>query len=122
MAGARSPRTRSTSSRGSHKGGSPMSDTITRAPVVLEPASQQFVEATSKPPFLYELTPVEARKVLDDVQATPIEKLAVSDRWITVQSDVGDVRVRIVRPPDATGILPVIRYMHAGGCGLCNAA
>ena len=33
--------------------------------VVLEPASQAFVEATSKPPFLYELTPAEARKVLE---------------------------------------------------------
>jgi acetyl esterase len=36
-------------------------------PVVLEQASQEFVEATAKPPFLYELTPAEARKVLDDV-------------------------------------------------------
>jgi len=51
-----------------------MSQTITRSMVVLEPASQAFVEATSKPPFLYELTPAEARKVLDDVQAAPIEK------------------------------------------------
>ena len=31
------------------------------APVVLEPASQAFVEATAKPPFLYELTPAQAR-------------------------------------------------------------
>jgi hypothetical protein len=38
-----------------------MSETITRSRIVLEPASQQFVEATSKPPFLYELTPAEAR-------------------------------------------------------------
>ena len=52
-----------------------MSQTITRSPVVLEPASQEFVEATSKPPFIYELTPAEARKVLDDVQAAPIDKL-----------------------------------------------
>ena len=29
----------------------------TRTAVVLEPASQEFVEATSTPPFLYELTP-----------------------------------------------------------------
>jgi hypothetical protein len=43
----------------------------TQAPVVLEPESQAFVEATAKPPFLYELTPDEARKVLDDVQAEP---------------------------------------------------
>ena len=37
-----------------------------RLPVVLEPASQAFVEATATPPFLYQLTPDEARKVLDD--------------------------------------------------------
>jgi hypothetical protein len=44
------------------------------APVVLEQASQEFVEATANPPFFYELTPPEARAVLDDVQA-PIDKL-----------------------------------------------
>jgi acetyl esterase len=73
----------------------------THAPVVLEPASQAFVEATSTPPFLYELTPAGARKVLDDVQAAPIDKLPVEDRWITVPAEVGDLRVRVVRPPDA---------------------
>jgi acetyl esterase/lipase len=77
--------------------------------VVLEPASQAFVEATSTPPFIYELTPAEARKVLDDVQ------------WITVPADVGEVRVRIVRPPDVAGKLPAILYMHGGGWVLGNA-
>ena len=52
-----------------------MTVTTTRAPVVLEPASQAFVEATATPPFLYQLTPAEARKVLDDVQSAPIAKL-----------------------------------------------
>jgi acetyl esterase/lipase len=98
-----------------------MSETTTRSPVVLEPASQKFVEATSTPPFLHELTPAEARKVLDDVQAAPIDKLPVDDRWITVPSEVGDVGVRIVRPPDAAGTLPVILYMHGGGWVLGNA-
>jgi acetyl esterase len=93
----------------------------TQAPVVLEPESQAFVEATAKPPFLYELTPAEARKVLDDVQAAPIDKLPVKDHWITVPAEVGDVRVRIVRPPDAVGTLPVILYMHGGGWVLGNA-
>ncbi len=93
----------------------------TRLPVVLEPESQAFVEATAKPPFLYELTPAEARKVLYDVQAAAIDKLPVKDRWVTVPADVGDVRVRIVRPPDAAGTLPVILYMHGGGWVLGNA-
>jgi acetyl esterase len=93
----------------------------THAPVVLEQASQEFVEATAKPPYLYELTPAGARKVLDDVQAAPIHKLPVEDRWITVPAEVGDVHVRIVRPPDTDGPLPVILYMHGGGWVLGNA-
>jgi acetyl esterase/lipase len=98
-----------------------VSITSTRASVVLEPAAQEFVEATSTPPFIFELTPTQARKVLDDVQAEPIDKLPVEDRWITVPAEVGDVRVRIVRPPDAAGTLPVILYMHGGGWVLGNA-
>src|SRR4051812_13386014 len=98
-----------------------MSITEARATVVLEPASQAFVEATANPPFLYELTPAEARAVLDDVQAAPIDKLPVEDSWITVPAEVGDVRVRIVRPPGVAGPLPVILYMHGGGWVLGNA-
>lgn len=48
-----------------------MAVTATRAPVVLEPASQAFVEATAEPLFLYQLTPAEARKVLDDAPTAP---------------------------------------------------
>jgi acetyl esterase len=98
-----------------------MSIYSTLAPVVLEPASQAFVEATAKPPFLNELTPAEARAVLDDVQAAPIDKLPVEDRWVTVPAIDGDVRVRIVRPPDTAGALPVVLYMHGGGWVLGNA-
>ncbi len=98
-----------------------MSSYSTLAPVVLEPASQAFVEATAEPPFLYELTPADARAVLDDVQAAPIEKLPVQDRWITVPAEVGDVRVRIVQPQDAVEPLPVVLYMHGGGWVLGNA-
>jgi acetyl esterase len=91
------------------------------APVVLEAAAQQFADATAQPPFLYELTPDQARKVLDDVQAAPVDKLAVDERWVTVPCDFGDVRVRIVRPPGAEGTLPVVLYMHGGGWVLGNA-
>jgi len=97
-----------------------MSATTTYTEVVLEPAAQAFADATAKPPFLYDLTPDEARKVLDDVQAAPIEKPAVDEHWLTVPADAGDVRVRIVRPAGATGTLPVILYMHGGGWVLGN--
>ena len=97
-----------------------MTITTTR-PVVLEAASQEFVDATATPPFIYELTPDEARKVLDDLQDQPIDKLPVQERWVTVPAEVGDVRIRIVRPPDSEGTLPVILYMHGGGWVLGNA-
>jgi acetyl esterase/lipase len=98
-----------------------MSLTSTRNPVLLEPASQALVEATAGPPFLHELSPADARAVLDELQAPPVGKPPVDDRWITVPADVGDVRVRIVRPRDAVGTLPVILYMHGGGWVLANA-
>ncbi|MEU7739776.1 alpha/beta hydrolase [Nonomuraea sp. NPDC049158] len=88
---------------------------------ILEPAAQEIADATSKPPFLYELGPEGARKVLDDIQAAPIDKLDVEEKWITVPAEVGDVRVRIVKPPGATGTLPVILYVHGGGWILGNA-
>src|SRR5262249_47173438 len=87
----------------------------------LEPAAQEFADATSKPPFLYELGPEGARKVLDDVQAAPIAKPDAADKWITVPAEVGEVRVRIVRPVDAIGPLPTILYMHGGGWILGNS-
>jgi acetyl esterase/lipase len=97
-----------------------MHPTTTR--VVLEPASQEFADATAVPPLIFELTPDEARTVLDDVQAAPIDKLPVDEEWVTVPAAVGDVRVRIVKPAGATGALPAVLYMHGGGWVLGNAA
>src|SRR3954451_18264557 len=91
------------------------------SPIVLEPAARQVAEAFSKPPFLYEMAPADARKVLENAQSGPVSKLPVDEEWITVPAHVGDVRVRIIRPPGATGTLPVIVYMHGGGWILGNA-
>ncbi|WP_433362336.1 alpha/beta hydrolase [Actinoplanes sp. CA-142083] len=88
---------------------------------VLEPAAQEIADATSKPPFLYELGVDGARKLLDDLQAAPIEKPEIDEKWIIVPAAVGDVRVRIVKPVGATGTLPTILYVHGGGWILGNA-
>jgi acetyl esterase len=89
--------------------------------LVLEPAAQEFADATATPPFFWELDYPDARKVLDDVQAAPIEKLPIDEEWITVPAAVGDARVRIVKPQGAAGKLPVILYVHGGGWVLGNA-
>ncbi|MFD9499925.1 alpha/beta hydrolase [Streptomyces sp. NPDC060035] len=91
------------------------------SPVVLEPAAQDVAEAFSKPPFLYEMAPADARKILVDAQSAPISKLPVDEEWITVPAQVGDVRVRIIKAQGTTGMLPVIVYMHGGGWILGNA-
>src|SRR6201993_4700669 len=90
--------------------------------IVLEPAAQQVADAFSKPPFLYDMSPADARKVLEDAQSAPVSKLPVDEEWITVPSPAGDARVRIVKPQGAPGTLPVIVYMHGGGWILGNAA
>src|ERR671915_459753 len=54
-------------------------------PIVLEPAAQQVADAFSKPPFLYEMAPADARKVLEDAQSAPVNKLPVDEEWITVR-------------------------------------
>jgi acetyl esterase len=88
---------------------------------ILEPAAQEIADATSEPPFLYELGPDGARKVLDDIQAAPVEKPEVDETWIVVPAEVGDVDVRIVKPVGATGPLPAVLYVHGGGWVLGNA-
>lgn len=94
---------------------------MTTDSIVLEPAAQKVADQTSKPPFLYQLGPEGARKVLDDIQAAPIEKPEIDEEWITVAADVGDVRARIVKPINPPETLPVILYVHGGGWILGNA-
>jgi acetyl esterase len=87
----------------------------------LEPAAQKIADATAEPPYLYELSPDGARKILDDIQAAPVAKPDVEEKWITVPAEVGDVPVRIVRPLGSAGPLPTILYVHGGGWILGNA-
>lgn len=84
--------------------------------IALEPAAQAFVEATSQPPFLYQLPPEEGRKAVDQVQDEEIFKPEIDEEWITVAGGpTGEVPTRIVRPKGATGTLPVVLYTHGAG-------
>ncbi|MCX4632313.1 alpha/beta hydrolase [Streptomyces sp. NBC_01443] len=89
---------------------------------VLEPAAAAFAEATSKPPFLFQIPPAEGRKAVDEVQSAHITEPAVDEEWVTVPGGpTGSIRARIVRPTGASGPLPVIVYIHGAGWVFGNA-
>jgi len=87
----------------------------------LQPEAQAFADLAGRPPFLADLGVEGARKLLDDVQAAPIDKPEVDDEWLTVAAAVGDVRVRIVKPVGTSGPLPVVLFVHGGGWVLGNS-
>jgi acetyl esterase/lipase len=88
----------------------------------LEPAAQDFVQATNDPPYLFDLGPEEGRKVVDEVQSSDIFKPAVDEEWVTVDAGQhGEVSVRIVRPLGSSQPLPVVLYVHGAGWVFGNA-
>jgi len=76
---------------------------------VLEPAAQEFADATATPPYLFDLGPEEGRKVVDSVQDPEVEVPG------TTKETLADPAVTIFRPADATGPLPVVLYIHGAG-------
>ncbi|MBC2865223.1 alpha/beta hydrolase [Streptomyces mexicanus] len=97
-------------------------DPTTQSAPVLEQAAADFAASTAARPYLFELPPAEGRKAVDEVQSDEIAKPAVDEEWITVQGGpTGSVRARIVKPAGATGVLPVIFYIHGAGWVFGNA-
>jgi len=88
---------------------------------LLEPAAQAFARAAATPPRLVERGIAGARRLLDDVQSDPGTLPVVDETWHTVEAEVGDVRVRVLEPGGATGLLPVVLYIHGGGWILGNS-
>jgi acetyl esterase len=90
---------------------------------ILEKRTAQFIEevAASGGKPLSKLTVQEARKVLDDLQAKPVEKLPVLIEDLLIPTGPeGRMSIRIVRPQDSNGHLPAIMYFHGGGWILGN--
>jgi acetyl esterase/lipase len=82
---------------------------------VLEPAAQAFCEATSSPPFLYQIPPAEGRAAVEGVQDSVITKTEVDDTWVSIDTLFGAIKVRILKPIGAKGTLPVVFYTHGAG-------
>jgi acetyl esterase/lipase len=99
-----------------------MSEQLTVTPVVLEPAAQAFADATADPPYLFELGLVEGRNTFDEVQEGEIDKPNVDIEDTTVPGGPsGEISARIIRPSGATGLLPVVIYIHGGGWVVGNS-
>lgn len=90
--------------------------------VQLEPEAQEFAQATANPPYLFELGIEKGRATVDEVQSSPVEKpaVAIEDRLVPGGPN-GQVSVRIMRPPNASGPLPVLLYIHGAGWVFGNA-
>jgi acetyl esterase len=81
----------------------------------LDQPARELTEALSKAPSLTELPLAAARKAVEAAQSAPVPMPDIDESWITVPSDFGDVRVRLVRPQGVKGSLPVVLYLHGGG-------
>jgi len=89
----------------------------------LEKEAQDLCDATSRPPFLYQLGPEEARKTLIKLQDAKVYKYPcdVKDQE-TDLGQWGKINVRTLRPPNSGNKkLPVVFYIHGAGWVLGNA-
>ena len=83
---------------------------------VLEPAAQQFCDATADPPYLKDMTIDDGRKTVDSVQAGDVPRPDADITDLTIAGGpTGSVRIRIVKPAGATGTLPAILFIHGAG-------
>ncbi|AJD42055.1 alpha/beta hydrolase [Rhizobium sp. SEMIA 4085] len=89
---------------------------------VLEPATQKFIDALAGSKPIYTFSPAEARNILAGAQKGEVKKPAVHEENRTVKAGpTGSIKLRIIRPENAKGALPVVMYFHGGGWVLGDA-
>src|ERR1700733_11373598 len=83
---------------------------------ILEAAAQEFADSTANPPFLFDLSVEEGRKMVDSVQDGDIPAPATDVTDLTIAAGPsGEVSVTIFRPAGVSGPLPVILFTHGAG-------
>ncbi len=84
--------------------------------VVLEQVTQQFVDEAAQGAQLYELPVEEGRKGVDETQSGDIFKPAANIESLSISGQLDhNVDIKLVRPENSVGSLPVILYIHGGG-------
>jgi acetyl esterase len=81
----------------------------------LDKPAADMVGYLAQGPNLYEMTPADARQLLDGAPEDPSPVPDLDESWISVPAEVGDVRVLVIKPPTEAERLPVVLYMHGGG-------
>jgi acetyl esterase len=88
--------------------------------VVIEPRTQAWLDelaASAGGPPLYELSPEDARQVLRDVQASvPVDLVPADVEDLVIEGGpTGEVSIRVVRPRNVDGEVPMVVHCHGGG-------
>jgi acetyl esterase len=78
----------------------------------LEQPAKVLTDALSKAPPLTGVPLADARKAVEAAQSAPIPMPDIDESWVTVPSNFGEVRVRLVMPQ---GMSAVVVYLHGGG-------
>jgi acetyl esterase len=87
----------------------------TTASAYVETNVQQFLDKVNKVKPIEQLSPKDARKVLQDLQNMPVDVsgIDVQDKTITVNDK--PISLTIVRPTGDNSALPVFMFFHGGG-------
>ena len=84
--------------------------------VILEKKAQEFIDKTSKPPFLYELPVEMARKKLEELQNQPVYKFPANVLKINFKTKKYEcINVYLLIPINNISINKVIFYTHGAG-------
>lgn len=83
---------------------------------VLEPAAAEVCKSSSKPPLIFQLPPKQGRRVLEEVQSSPVVMYPADVRHITMDTGKwGKIRVYVVIPKQVDCAGNVIFYIHGAG-------
>lgn len=89
----------------------------------VEKDTREFLKAVhgNSGPQIYELSIEDARQVLINAQTGDYKKLPVDIEERDITQNGKTVSIRVIKPKNAKGKLPVLMYFHGGGWILGNA-
>ncbi len=83
--------------------------------VPLEPAAEEVCNQSSIPPLIFQLPPEQGRKVLEEIQSTPVYKYPANISSDCIDTEMwGSIPVYFIAPKDEK-IRNIIFYIHGAG-------